>query len=399
MNDKQAEKLFYGGTTNFSGDFIVKVYLNDIAIEKQSASALLICERNISCINSVDPSKFNFVVISPEVINKKNQLNLDTSLNIFKSAETISFLNEGDVIELLANEAFVRLCILYRIESDNNVIITTSHCNNKCIMCPQPIYISKEDDVDLSKIEKIISMMGKQTKFLTITGGEPSLLKDKLIEILRFCKSYLPNTKVAVLTNGRMFSYCSLVDAINSVGMKFLEIGIPIHSCNQDIHDRITQIPGSFAQTVLGVKNLNNSNNNVEIRIVIQKDNYLEMDKLADFIIKEIPNISRVSFIGMEMLGSAIKNSKETWVSYQEIGSNLEEAILKLLTHKIKVDIYNIPLCKVNENLRSLCVKSISDYKVRYLPECDSCKEKANCGGIFASSLNSIKQEGVNPII
>jgi His-Xaa-Ser system radical SAM maturase HxsC len=242
-------------------------------------------------------------------------------------------------------------------------------------------------------------MMNRQTKFLTITGGEPTLLKNGLVEILSFCKKYLPMTQIEILSNGRMFFYCSFVDAISSVGIKFLEVGVPLHSWNEKGHDQITLVPGSFVQTVTGIKNLANSNINVEIRVVIQKGNYLELTDIANFIIKEMPNVKRVSFIGMEMLGSAIKNSENIWVNYQEIGLNLKDSIFKLLTHGIKVNIYNIPLCKIDVDLRSLCVKSISDYKVRYLEECDSCKLKDECGGIFVSSKNFVKNEGVVAII
>lgn len=399
MGNEHAEKLFYGGEANFNGNFIVKIYLDSQTITNRTDSALLICENNINNIKNIVFTKFNFIIISSEVADEIDNLNIDKKQKIFKANEIISFLNEGDIVELLSHDKFSRIFILYRIESDSNIIIATNHCNNKCIMCPQPIYISEDDNVNLPKIEKVVSMMDKQTKFLTITGGEPTLLKEGLIQILRLCKSYLPNTKIAILTNGRMFSYNSLVDAINSVGLKFLEIGIPIHSYDEEVHDYITQTPNSFNQTIIGIKNLTTSNNNIEIRIVIQKNNYLVLNKIADFIISEIPEINRVSFIGMEMLGSAVKNSKAVWVTYQKIGSNLKEAILKLLMHRIKVNIYNIPLCKVDKDLKPLCAKSISDYKIRYLSECELCNEKENCGGIFVSSLNFVKQEGVNPFI
>ncbi len=398
--DKQAEKLLYGGDANFKGNFVVKIYLSDKFVGDYSEASLLVCENNIKQLNKINIKKFKFIIISPEVGDFfDNSKYKDANLLIFKSKEDISFLKEGDIIELSSDGKLSRFFILYRTGFNDNVIVPTNRCNNKCIMCPQPIYINEDRMPDISKIEKIIGMINKQTKFLTITGGEPTLLKEDLIKILKICKNYLPDAKISILTNGRMFSYISFVDAINSVGLKFLEIGIPIHSYNEIIHDSITLVPNSFSQTIKGIKNLVASNNNVEIRVVLQKKNYLDLSKIADFIIREIPDIARVSFVGMETLGWCLKNINDTWVPYKEIKDHLEKAVLRLLTHKINVNIYNIPLCKVNETLWPLCAKSISGYKVRYFPECNLCKEKENCGGVFVSSLNFIKKEGMVPIV
>jgi len=399
MENRHAKKLFYGGEANFKGNFIVKIYLSDKFVNGFDEAALVLCKNNLDQLNKIDLKKFKFIIISLEIAGTFNDLKYKNINNlIFKSKENISFFKEGDLIELSADGSLGRIFILYRMESSDNVIVPTNRCNNKCIMCPQPIYINESGTIDISRIEKIFSLIDRQTNFLTITGGEPTLLKESLIKILKICKNYLPNAKILLLTNGRMLSYISFVDAINSVGLKFLELGIPIHSYYGKGHDSITQVPDSFAQTIKAIKNLIASKNNIEIRVVIQKNNYLDLTKIADFIIKEIPDVNRVSFIGMEALGWALKNIKDVWIPYQEIKDHLEKAVLKLLTHKVNVNIYNIPPCKVGEILRPLCAKSISDYKVRFLPECNLCKEKENCGGIFYSSLRFIKEEGVIPI-
>jgi His-Xaa-Ser system radical SAM maturase HxsC len=398
MEDKKAEKLFYSGTANFVGSYMFKVYRSDDLVDNKSRAALVVDENNIDNVEKFILDKFDLILVTQGISDEKIKEIVIANIKVFRSNEDISFLSEGDIFEVAGNNQSSRFFILYRKDSSSNFIITTNHCNNKCIMCPQPINISEDNDVDLLRIENILKLMDKQTRFLTITGGEPTLLKQGLLDILRMCKKYLPNTKIAILSNGRMFSYISLVDAINSVGVKFLEIGIPIHSYSADGHDYITQVSDSFNQTIKGIKNLIASRNNVEIRVVIQKHNYLELDKVANFIVQEMIGISRVSFIGMEMLGSAVINAKSVWVPYKDINESLTKAILKLLTHGIHADIYNIPPCKISSEFRSLCAKSISDYKVRYLEECNSCAMKNDCGGIFASSLNLIKEEGVSPI-
>jgi hypothetical protein len=48
--------------------------------------------------------------------------------------------------------------------------------------------------------------------------------------------------------------------------------------------------------------------------------------------------------------------------------------------------IFNHPLCLVHPDVQDLAVKSISDWKNGYLPECEPCSRKTDCGGFFVSS-------------
>ena len=49
----------------------------------------------------------------------------------------------------------------------------------------------------------------------------------------------------------------------------------------------------------------------------------------------------------------------------------------------IHTELYNFPLCSVPKSLQKFCVKSISDWKQKYLSECDRCSRKKSCCGFF----------------
>ncbi len=57
-----------------------------------------------------------------------------------------------------------------------------------------------------------------------------------------------------------------------------------------------------------------------------------------------------------------------------------------LETSGIHTMIYNHPLCLLDERVWHLAVKSISDWKNEYLPECVSCDVLHECGGFFQSA-------------
>jgi hypothetical protein len=91
--------------------------------------------------------------------------------------------------------------------------------------------------------------------------------------------------------------------------------------------------------------------------------------------------------MGLEMLGNAWHNRERVWVSYSDSAKYMEGAVRYLVTNGVDVGIYNYPLCCVDSGLWPLCKKSITDYKVRYLPVCEDCTKKDACGGMFSGTV------------
>ena len=78
-------------------------------------------------------------------------------------------------------------------------------------------------------------------------------------------------------------------------------------------------------------------------------------------------------------------SEKETLYGLYNL-ADIGQAILSLDSWGIDTSVYNIPLCLLDENIRPFATKSISDWKVKYLPECDGCPLKEQCCGLFATS-------------
>lgn len=82
-------------------------------------------------------------------------------------------------------------------------------------------------------------------------------------------------------------------------------IGIPLHAATSSLHDHITQVPGSFIQTVQGITNLLKQGLRIEIRIVVTKLNVMDLKNLAAFIAENFKGIDHVCIMAMEMTGNA----------------------------------------------------------------------------------------------
>ena len=50
------------------------------------------------------------------------------------------------------------------------------------------------------------------------------------------------------------------------------------------------------------------------------------------------------------------------------------------------VRIYNAQLCVLPPEIRKFATNAISDWKDTYLPECEGCDLRSQCGGLFASN-------------
>ncbi len=330
------------------------------------------------------------------IFEKKPQnIELDR-INYCYEIENYKTLLNYDVVEIINNK---NIRVLYRDDSEDNAIVVTNQCNSNCIMCPDADSIrNTKENPSIKKILEHIRCIPDDTEHITITGGEPGILKENLITILKECKEYLPNTDFLLLSNGRVFSNTEFVDKIKENIPLNTRIAIPVYSDSEKIHDEIIRVKGGFKQTIVGIKKLLKRDIDVEIRIVVLKKNYNYLENIAKFIVKEIPKVKMVNIMALEMTGNAYKNREKVWIGFEKVSKNIHQACLILLKAGIITNLYNFPLCNIDQSLFSIAHKSITDYKIKYKEECNKCKVKEKCGGFFNSTIN-VKDIKVKPII
>ena len=135
-------------------------------------------------------------------------------------------------------------------------------------MCSQP----PQDVSDAGIVEqhlRHIDLIPNTPEYLGITGGEPTLLKDGLVNIVRKLKERFPSTFVVMLSNGRMFAYEDFVKMLSNIGHQQFLSAIPLYASNATDHDYIVQAKGAFDQTIQGLYNAARYNMAIEIRIVL----------------------------------------------------------------------------------------------------------------------------------
>ncbi len=286
--------------------------------------------------------------------------------------------------------------ILFNPLSNDNSLFCTNNCDNECIMCSQPP--KAEDDYAYfhSRNMKVVNLINSECEVLGITGGEPLFNPLLFKELLSYVSFRLPNTNLNILSNGRAFSDQQVAKTVGDISTKRCLWEIPIHSDSPALHDLIAGKEGSFLDTLSGLYNFSKTRPRILIRHIIQKSNINRLYKFSQFITKYVPFIEAVSFMGLEYVGYAKRNFPDVHTDILSDQQELSRAIELLLIAGVSVSIFNIPLCMLKKALWEYSYKSIDKHKRYYLPICDQCSVKDNCGGIFKSNAN-IYSEQIQP--
>lgn len=294
--------------------------------------------------------------------------------------ESLNSLGEGSILEMEMGGAYV----CFDTNVNDNALFITNQCNSNCIMCPISEIARQTSKIEnIENLIAISELIPNENHHITITGGEPFLLKKNIFILFEYLRNNLTNVEFLLLTNGRALADEKYFNLFKTYRPHKLLVGIPLHGNNAQLHDLITQAPGSFNQSVVAIKRLIKSDIATELRIVVSKLNIDYMQEIAEYIAEELNGIHIVTFIGLEMLGSARKNLEKVWIDYRNAFKGIEKSINLLIKNGIDVQLYNFPLCCVEKEYWLLCKRSISDYKIRYLPECEFCVRKESCGGLF----------------
>ncbi|MBD5425148.1 MAG: His-Xaa-Ser system radical SAM maturase HxsC [Bacteroides sp.] len=279
----------------------------------------------------------------------------------------------------------------FRIDSNDNTLFTTARCNNNCIMCCQPPLDNNDIDELFERNIEIINRAPKNIPVVGISGGEPTLLGYRLIELIRHIRVTLPESDIHILSNGRNFKDIDYSQKVAEAAEGKLFVGIPLHSDYYRDHDVIAGAKEAYNETIAGIFNLAAFGVAIELRVVINKLNYMRLPQMADFIQKNLPFVAWTAFMAMEHIGHAVSNERNVWIEPVEYADKLTEAVLTLAQWRKEVAVYNVPLCLIPESIHPYAQKSISDWKNKYLSECDQCSLKSKCCGLFTTSQKPFK--------
>lgn len=284
---------------------------------------------------------------------------------------------DGDVVLVDPNSNRVER--LFRRDSQHNTLLVTERCDQLCVMCSQP---PKKTHNDRFAYLEQACMLAKKDAVIGITGGEPLLYKDQLLDLIERVLARRPNVSFHVLTNGQHFEAWD-AERLAHPDYRRVQWGIPLYSANACEHDAIVGKVGAFERLEDSMATLACAGASIELRTVVLTTNVKQLPNLARHIARRLPFIATWSIMQLENIGFARNRWKHLQFDHSVDFALIAEALDLAASRGIAAQLFNFPRCTVPPTYRDYAVASISDWKQRFGSACGNCIEQSRCSGFF----------------
>lgn len=190
----------------------------------------------------------------------------------------------------------------------------TRQCNLKCVHC----YAGSDNQVapDELSFDEGKALIDDLSEFkipaLLISGGEPTMRKD-LFELVEYATS--KGIRPVLSTNGTLIDE-KLAQKLKDTG--FIYVGISLDGIGET-NDFFRGVKGAFEKAMNGFRNCRKVGQRVGLRLTLTKKNYLDLDKIFDFLIEE--KIPRACFYHLVYSG---RGKTEDDLSHEETRKALD---------------------------------------------------------------------------
>ncbi|HAF95238.1 MAG TPA: hypothetical protein DER10_02335 [Elusimicrobia bacterium] len=274
-----------------------------------------------------------------------------------------------------------------------------NRCNNKCLMCSNPVNYARIGRYALSNLKARIRRFDRKETDIYLTGGEPSLYPE-LFELLAYIRSRLPKARILMDTNGRMFSYRAFAAKCAAAGN--IEFQVSLCGHNAAAHDAVTLTPGSFSQTVAGIRNLlllKRAGAETEVRFVLSGLSIGNLSRVYAFAEKNLKSIKALVFIFMEMEGHAAANQKMAGLTYRQALAPVKKLFSgKRLRAPFEIKLYHFPLCTLPQRLWKYAWRTLPEKEITFPPGCAACKVRQYCLGVHKDYLRHFGAAEFRPV-
>lgn len=155
----------------------------------------------------------------------------------------------------------------------------TSRCNLRCRHC-YGLFETKQDTLNTEQVCRILDdLRDNGTLGLVLTGGELFFRKD-ILDLLRYLEAQ--KFVVRINSNGTLIDE-TVVRALQELS-NIYRIHISLYSSEPEIHDQITNAPGSYHKTLHALHLLRAAGFDLRINCSVMKANYATYHKVRDEI-------------------------------------------------------------------------------------------------------------------
>lgn len=267
-------------------------------------------------------------------------------------------------------------------------------CNNKCVFCAQGGKRSACGAVETRMVIERLAAARRFASGLVLTGGEPTLHKG-IHSIVRAART-LGYRPIQIQTNGRLLAYPQRVATLIDAGVT--ELSPSLHGSTAEMHDSLTRAPGSFEQTVAGIRNAVVCCESVVTNSVIVRRNARDLPDVVRLLASLGVRRAQLAFV--HPVGTAGECFDEVVPRLSDVVEPIARAREIARGCGMRLLAEGVPLCFLR-GMEELAVEasiprtavvdldgSVFDYSTwrgaegkSHGPPCESCAARARCEG------------------
>ncbi len=169
-------------------------------------------------------------------------------------------------------------------------VLLTGKCNFSCFFCHnEGLTPNSTNDTEVD-VSSIIDFVKYGVRDLTLSGGEPLLVFEKIINILdtliqEIDSSTLKELEITIVTNGRLLSE-DRINLLADYKIKFsgIRLNVSIHSPDPKIYDSVTRTVNQHATVIQNIQMAIKSDIEVRLNYVLLRDFNSDSDSIKEII-------------------------------------------------------------------------------------------------------------------
>ena len=289
----------------------------------------------------------------------------------------------------------------------------TMACNERCTFCNVPVEDYQRPTPPESVVEaQLQEFIDSQARTLTISGGEPTLLRTRLLSLISRARA--AEIDFVELQSNAVLIDADYAEALKNAGLTSAFISLLSHEA--EAHEELTLLPGSFERCIAGIDHLLSAGIRVTLNPVVAHRTQAGIADFIDFVAARLPRVRSISLSAVQPHGRAGRDDGPSLLpDYAVLKTIIPEARRRARAHGIELlnPYCGVPLCIgwSDDTERSVEAFEASQGGWRPTPgienqgdkiqgePCTHCALRTRCGGAWRAYWDVRAGSGIEPPI
>ncbi len=284
-------------------------------------------------------------------------------------------------------------------QKEYRIVRVNFRCNQACDFCFVSTHLPTAED---AQVEEAIRGIAERGGKVVLSGGEPTL-NPRLVEYVKLSRSF-GASDVELQSNAIRLADPALTAALLEAGVN--EFFISLHAARAETSDAITNAPGTFDKSCVGIDELVRQGAAVWLNFVFCQLNHREFPSYVEMVADRWPQASIVvSFVAPS--SDVVPHTPELIPRYRDVMPDLAEGVKRAAALGVSVggfeSMCGIPLCLVPPELsHAFELADIRDGLDRgefvHPDECGRCALQTKCFGLRRGYAELHGAEELRPV-